>query len=199
MADEVKTPANGDLNLKEKRVILDSASIFVVEENFNLDNFKIENLANKCIGLTQGGADFKAKPKMKEIKFDGAMGRKIKGSERVTAYEVSLDVGALEMLENVFTLSLLDKKTDTAGKYTEYVPIEGIIDNKFYKNILVVGKTTDLKDVIIIVRNVINAEGFNLKTEDEKEGVCKLKLQANYELDKDGTTKTMPFQIRIYN
>ena len=103
------------------------------------------------------------------------------------------------MLENIFTLSLLEKKVDQNSKYTEYVPIEGIIDSSFYKNILLSGKTLAGKDAVILIKNAINTEGFNLKTEDEKEGVCKLKIEASYVLGKDFTIKEPPFIVRIIN
>lgn len=198
MPEEVSKTSD-ELNYYDKKVFLDSASVFIVDDDFSLDSIDIASIASNCIGLTQGGADFKAKPDIKELKFDGSNGRPIAGTKRIAKWDVTLEVNAIELLDNTFTLSLLEKKVDEHNKFTEYVPIEGVIGDKFYKNVLLVGKTTDGKDAVILVRNAINTEGFNLKTEDEKEGICKLKLEGNYTLNKDFSTKELPFVIRTFN
>ncbi|MGL5479404.1 MAG: hypothetical protein ACRDCB_10230 [Clostridium sp.] len=200
MTENIKeTIKENKLNLKERKVVLDSASVFVVEDNFDLNKFDINKLATNCIGLTQGGADFKAKPKIKEVKFDGAMGRKVKGTKRITGWDVSVDINALEMLDNIFTLSMLERKSDSINSFSDFIPVEGIIGEEYYKNILIVGKTTDQKEALIYVKDAINNEGFNLKTEDEKEGVCKLKLEGHYSLDSNLQTLEKPFSVRIFN
>jgi hypothetical protein len=180
-----------DLDISTKKVLLDQAVVYSAPSGVDMETATVSTLT--LLGLTEGGVSFTAEPTVRDIPFDGAKGREIKGMQRILGWKTLLSVTALEFTDENLTGALLTKTVGT--KYNKYTPKSGVIATADYKDLVVVGKSSDNKEFLIVVRNAFNGKGLDITQADSDEGKFNIEYHGTYVLNEDLTDKTLPFEI----
>jgi len=184
-----------DLDISTKKVLLDQAVVYSAPTGVDMETTLFSTLT--LLGLTEGGVSFTAEPDVRDIPFDGSKGREIKGMQRILGWKTTLAVTALELSDGNLTGALLTKTVVALAKYTKYTPKAGVIAAADYKDIVVVGKSSDGKEFIIVVRNAFNGKGLDITQADSDEGKFNIEYHGTYTLNEDLTDKTAPFEILV--
>ena len=191
-----KTP----LNLQ-----LDAGAIF---KNFEVgtDTYSSAKAAGKCLGATQGGGTFTAKPTLRTIDVDGAVGR-IKGLVDIESWECSLAATFIETTVDTLRMALTSA-TATAGKsdggavpggYTEIKGNAGISDTDYIENLTWIGCISGSNDPMIIqLSNGLNEDGLSMDFAPKSEGKVKVTLYGYNNLaDFETNAVNPPFAIYV--
>lgn len=172
------------MDLNEKKILLDTAAVFVVESGFDPETADLSTIVSKCIGATNGGVSVTATPDIREVEHDGKMERKEKGMERIVGWNVSASATAMELTDTNLTSSLLEKD-DTGTKFIKYTPKSGILQDTDYSDLLVIGRAADGQKMIVVIRDTFNNQGFSLTTESKNEGKMEMAYDGHYTIDID--------------
>ena len=177
-----------------KRFVLDACSIYVgtIEDPSDLSS-----LADKLLGLTNGGVTITATPNVRQIEFDGKRERRIKDMNRILGWECGAETKGLEINESSLTLSLIEKEDSfTNEKYERFKPSNNIS----YKDLIIVGQLHGTEPMIVVLKDCFNESGFSLETSDSTEGTYSMAAYANYTYDpvKDASgTTIIPMEIYL--
>lgn len=184
------------LNAKNKKILFDVGVFYTSTAPIDLETLDFKSLPStmKLFGLTKGGGEFNGSTEVRDIEFDGARERKIKGMQRIVGGIGEMKMTGMELGESQLLLNLMEKTTGT--KYTKYTPRKsGLLQDTDYRHLMYVGKCSDGSSAIVIIKNAFSASGFNLKTEDKDEGSYEMTISGTWELNDDLTDRDVPFEI----
>lgn len=174
-----------------KNMLLDAGAVYV--------NYGIVG-QQRLIGATSGGNTFTVEREVKEVEVDGTRG-KTKGFRRIIEENASLGINLLEMSPENFKLAL------TAADITDIVdPGDGvtvtgkkikprgkITEADYFANVALVTTVSGTnQDCIIILKNALADDEFELELEDKEEGKPELTLSAHYD---PANLSEVPYEI----
>ena len=167
-----------------KHLLLDSGCLY---KNYELAN-------ESLIGATSGGSEFDVTVKTRDVKVDGLKGVQ-KGLRKFTDVEITLKTALLEITKDTLQMSLMGDVDSVSNP--DYHIITGrtyILDSDYCENIALVAELSgSLKPIIIIIYNVLNADGLKFKTADDADNTLDTTLTAFGDPKKP---KELPYEIR---
>lgn len=177
-----------------ERFIIDVPTFYVATID---DPSELASLKGKELGISKDGVKLAFEPNIREIEFDGKLGRKIKGMERILGWNCSAETKGLELSDTALDFSLIKKdSTFTNAKYEKFIPSNEIE----YQDIVIVGKMHGSDPIVVVMKNCFNPDGCSIETKDSDEGTYDFKAEARYEYDpiKDATGEnTVPCMIYL--
>lgn len=177
-----------------ERFIIDVPTFYV---GTITDPSDLTGLEGKELGVSKDGVKLAFEPNIREIEFDGKLGRKIKGMERILGWNCSAETKGLELSDTALDFSLIKKdSTFTNGEYEKYTPSNQIT----YTDIVIVGRMHDSSPIVVVMKNCFNPDGCTIETKDSEEGTYDFKAEARYDYDplKDATGEnTVPCMIYL--
>ena len=178
-----------------KHLLLDAGAII---KNYALTSDVVTNMAN-VIGATEGGATFAAVPTIHNVALDGAPTH-TKGLERIDEWVVTLSATVKEHTVENIKLALGAATSESATNPTGYSKITGKEDFEaadYLDNVAFVGRISGSdKPVIILLKNALSLNGFNLSVSDKNEGGVALVITAHYD---PADLNDVPFEIYYPN
>ena len=144
------------------------------------------------IGATRGGGSFSAVPTIHQVAVDGAP-TYVKGLERVDDWVIQMNVSNfLEFTDSALITALgVGASKDTVDSGTK-ITVSGGIAAGDYNDIYWVGDTSDGKNIVIHLKNVLNLSGLTITMNERGEGTYPLTLTAHYD---PADLATVPFEI----
>lgn len=177
---------NGLTGTSKERFIIDAGAVYL-----NMDFAEGSFTGGELLGATSGGNEFVIQQEVRQIEVDGAKGR-VKGLQVITFQNPTLTVNLKEMTAQNLAKAITGAEVSTADSAYDIITSDGIIkDADYIKNVTLVGKLTDGKDVVIVVENVLQIEGLEMTMTDNNEVVIPVAFAGHYEI---GST-TAPFKI----
>ncbi|MCH3962691.1 MAG: hypothetical protein LKE46_00215 [Clostridium sp.] len=142
-------------------LLLDAGAVY---KNYGLPD-------EELLGATSGGNEFKIAPKLRQPKIDGLKSSYAKGMELITEVEVTLKTNMLEVTKDILVMALLGKVDESSND--DYYVITGkatISIDDYINNVALVARLSGSSTpVVIILKNALNTDGLDLKTEDDKD------------------------------
>ena len=186
---------NGISASTAQHFLLDAGAFF---KDFEVDTDTVTTAKaeGKLIGATKGGGLFRAVPTWRTIEVDGARG-KVKGTEILDAWEVTLEANVVEVTTETINLALsvVEESDHKEGAYTKVEGRNCIQLTDYVDNITWVGTLSGSEDPVIIqVYNALNNKGLELTMEDKNEGVIPLSF-TGYQDGSD--TSKPPFAVFV--
>lgn len=172
-----------------ERMLLDAGAIYK-----NLEQ-KDGEWTGGALGATSGGNEFVVEVVQRQPEIDGVKSR-IKGMSFVDSHEAHLVVNLKELTAQNIKLAIGPADIDESDESFDIVTGRTIIeDDDYLENIGYVGRLSgSKKPVIIILNNVLSAEGFTLGSEDNDEAVIPITFNAYAEFEDAQAFKT-PYKI----
>ncbi len=167
----------GLTSTSKKNFQLDAGALY---KNWAIGTDTPANATSKLLGATQGGGTMAIVPEVRQISVDGAKGP-TKGYEVIDSVTATMSVTVKEITEGSVTLALAHSTVSTTAVsgYTQILPGEDIADTDYVTNVAWVGKLIGSSDpMIIIMKNVLNLEGWTLTVADKNEGGVPMVLTA---------------------
>lgn len=177
----------------QQNLLLNAGAYF---KNYDVekDTYDTAVKAGKLLGATRGGGQFNAVPTVRQIEVDGVSGR-AKGMEVIDDWDVSLQANVLEIKKETIVSALIASEvTNASVEGYEKITAKQMIElDDYIDNITWIGTISgsDLP-VIIVVKNVLNTGGLQVKTEDKNESVLSMQFYGHYE---QGELDSPPFEI----
>lgn len=172
-------------NKQTKEHLLLGAGAFFKNFIVGQDTYESARAANKLIGATQGGGEFKAIAEIRQIEIDGVAGR-IKGGETLDSWETSLAINLIETTEETIKLALGAAEIDSITNSMYHI-VKGkseIEDIDYIDNVTYIGTISGSGEPVIIqVLNALSTDGLDIKTEDKKEAVIAVTVYGHYTED----------------
>ena len=137
--------------------------------------------SESVVGAIRGGGTFLREVEIREIPFDGAMG-KTKGLRRKITANVSLTMNSLELKADLMEKFWALKSTERTG-HKEVTAKEDIELADYVDNIAFVGKTQDGRAVIYIIENALGDGNMELTFVDKDEIVPQVVWSGHYSPD----------------
>ena len=166
-------------NKTAENIQMDAGAFFI---NFDVekDTYSSAKADGRCLGATQGGGTFSAKPTVSQISVDGVKGR-AKGLISIDKWDVSMKVTLLETTVETIKHGLGFATVDTSTK-KGYTKISGngfVADMDYINNITWVGCKLGSKEPLIIqLFNALNESGLEYSVSDGNQGKVTLELYA---------------------
>lgn len=141
-----------------------------------------------ALGATRDGSTFNRNPTIREIEVDGAMGP-VKGLRRRETIEPVLTVSFVE-LTRANLQQIVAGATSTSGQ-AGYTRIEGgpIRSEDYIENVALLATYSGSTDpVIVVVRNALVVEGWDMAFEDRNEVAVEVEFAGHFDandLDKE--------------
>ena len=189
-----KKAYNGITAGTPKNLQLDAGAFFTGFE-VGKDTYTSAKKAGKCLGATQGGGTFTAKPTIRTVDVDGAVGR-VKGLTDIQTWEVSLSATVIETtvksLKAALAAATVTEGTGTDAStgngipngYTEIKGNAGISDTDYISDITWVGCLSGSTEPIIIqIKNALNEDGLSVDFAPNSEGKVKMTFYAYNSLE----------------
>lgn len=165
-----------------------------------------DELKNKCIGATSGGAEFEVTPEITNIfeDLDDAKG-KYKGGVEITNIDIVFSFTMKEMTAENFKLAMgcADiTKVQAEGlsgdklPHTLLKPRLEIKDEDFIDNICWYGRKRNGEKVCIVLHNVFNEGGLNYTSESAGKGSLEVELHAFFDLK---NPDKVPYEVIIFD
>lgn len=177
-----------------ERFIIDVPTFYV---GTITDPSELVSLEGKELGMSKDGVKLAFEPNIREIDFDGKLGRKIKGMERILGWNCSAETKGLQLSDTALDFSLIKKdSTFTNAKYEKFIPSNEIT----YTDIVIVGRMHGSDPIVVVMKNCFNPDGCTIETKDSEEGTFDFKAEARYEYNplKDATGEnTVPCMIYL--
>ena len=149
------------------------------------------------LGPVRGGGGFKAENTIRDIEFDGQMG-KTKGLQVTEAVDASLSVVALDTSIQVMALGMpYATLTGDGTELTPYVLTCGvanigiIADTAYLKNVTMYAKTIKGEYRKIILYNAMSESPFELQAVPKGEGEIALEFSAHWDMEEDGLQENL--------
>lgn len=165
----------------KKNFQLDAGALY---KNWSIGTDTPANASTKLIGATQGGATIAITPEIRQMEVDGAKGA-VKGLEVIESWAATLTATVKEVTPDSIQLALADSAVSTTAVtgYTKIVPGEDLTDEDYLTNVAWVGKLLGASDpIVIILKNAVSLNGWNLQVQDKNEGGVPLVLTAHYDV-----------------
>lgn len=191
---------NGITKETHKHILLDTGRIYA---NYGLAN-------QRPLGATSGGNTFTITADIRDMSedIDGSRG-KTKGFRRVVREDATMAVNLFEITKENIKLAIagaVEKATDSKGAtgttHTEITRGE-ITNENYLENLAYVGRISGSKEpIVILIKNALSDEDFEIGNEDKTEGVLAVTMSAHWdtpESDEEYTTDTPPWAIRYPN
>ncbi len=149
------------------------------------------------LGPTRGGAGFKAEKTIRDIEFDGQMGKTM-GLQVIENIEAMLSVVVLD--SSLQTMALNMPYATLTGDGTELTPYVltcgvnnvGIIaDSSYLKNITMFAKTVKNGYRKITLYNAMAENDFELQAVAKGEGEISLEFNAHWDMEEDGLQENL--------
>lgn len=161
-------PYSGYNGKTPDKLLLDAGVLF---KNFQVgtDTYKSAKAAGKCLGATQKGTEFSAKPTYRRMEIDGVHTR-TKGDTLIDGWETYLKTTLVEMTaENLRrALGAADIDTESNESYDIIKGRDTIQDEDFEENITFIGNLLgEDKPMIIQVFNAFHEGGLTFSAEDK--------------------------------
>lgn len=164
-----------------------------------------EELKNKCIGATSGGAEFEVTPEITNIfeDLDDAKG-KYKGGVEITNIDIVFSFTMKEMTAENFKLAMgcaditkveAESSSDKLP-HTLLTPRLEIKDEDFIDNICWYGRKRNGEKVCIVLNNVFNEGGLNYTSESAGKGSLEVELHAFFDLN---DPNKVPYEVIIFD
>ncbi|MCM3739236.1 hypothetical protein M3210_03025 [Oceanobacillus luteolus] len=170
-----------------ERMLLDAGAIY---KNLTRDETSGE-WTGEALGATSGGNEFVVEIEQRQPEIDGVKSR-IKGLSFVDTHEAHLVVNLKELTAQNIKNAIGPADIDTSD--TNFDIITGrtsIKDEDYLENIAYVGRLSGTqKPVIIVLKNVISAEGFTMTSEDSNEAVIPITFNAHADFEDAQAGKT---------
>lgn len=153
----------------------------------------------RLLGATRGGNSFTIEQDVREPEIDGSPGP-LKGTRRIVEVRPIININLLEMTKENLMIALAGADAtpspdSTAATHDVIKRTRNIIGADYIKNIALVGTISGSDEpIIIIVKNALNTENFEMGTEDREEGVLELALTGHF--DPANMTEE-PWEIRF--
>lgn len=156
---------------------------------------------NNIIGATRGGGSFVATAVMHDAAVDGAPTNTV-GLRRIDGHTATLNMTCVEFTAPAIRRAIVGSTQNPANPTkTDDIVISAVAEilESDYKDVYWVGDLADGRNAVILLKNALNTNGFNLSFSDKGEGTFALQLEANYGKDEDGNYDlyTAPFEITI--
>ena len=150
------------------RLLLDAGAVF---KNFivGTDTYATAKAAGKCLGATQGGSEFSAKPSFRRMDIDGAHTRTV-GDTLIDGWEVYLKTKLVEITPDNLKLALGvgDSAASQTSGYTEVTGRDTIATTDYVTNITFVGNILGSETPVIIqVFNAFHEGGLTITAADK--------------------------------
>lgn len=165
----------------KKNFQLDAGALY---KNWAIGTDTPATASTKLIGATQGGATIAITPEIRQMEVDGAKGA-VKGLEVIESWAATLTATVKEVTPDTIKLALADSTISTTAVtgYTKIVPGEDLADADYMTNVAWVGKLLGASDpIVIILKNTVSLNGWNLQVQDKNEGGVPLVLTAHYDV-----------------
>lgn len=161
-------PYSGYNGKTPDKLLLDAGVLF---KNFQVgtDTYKSAKAAGKCLGATQKGTEFSAKPTYRRMEIDGVHTR-TKGDTLIDSWDVYLKTTLVEMTaENLRrALGAADIDTESNESYDIIKGRDTIQDEDFEENITFIGNILgETEPLIIQVFNAFHEGGLTFSAEDK--------------------------------
>ena len=164
-----------------------------------------EELKNKCIGATSGGAEFEVTPEITNIfeDLDDAKG-KYKGGVEITNIDIVFSFTMKEMTAENFKLAMgcaditkvqANQLSSDNLPHTLLKPRLEIKDEDFIDNICWYGRKRNGEKVCIVLHNVFNEGGLNYTSESAGKGSLEVELHAFFDLE---NPDKVPYEVIIF-
>lgn len=172
----------GLTNKTKENIQLDAGALY---KNFNVASDTPATATAKLIGATEGGGQLSFVPEVRQIPVDGAKGP-VKGFEVIDSWTATLTATLKELKPDNIKLALgaatVTSSTSPAG-YQKIVPDENFEDSDYLTNVTWIGKLLGSDDpVMIVLKNALCLNGFNLQVADKTEGTVPVVLTAHYDV-----------------
>ena len=165
-----------------------------------------DELKNKCIGATSGGAEFEVTPEITNIfeDLDDAKG-KYKGGVEITNIDIVFSFTMKEMTAENFKLAMgcaditkVGTKESSSDNlpHTLLTPRLEIKDEDFIDNICWYGRKRNGEKVCIVLHNVFNEGGLNYTSESAGKGSLEVELHAFFDLK---NPDKVPYEVIIFD
>ena len=188
-----KKAFNGITSATPLNLQLDAGAFFI---GFDIatDTYASAKAAGKGIGATQGGGTFTAKPSIRNVEVDGAVGR-VKGLADIETWDISLSATVIETtvktLKTALAAATATKGTGTevSGNgipmgYTAVTGNAGISDTDYLSDFTWVGCLSGSdKPIIIQIKNALNEDGLSVDFKAKSEGKVGLTMYAYNSLE----------------
>lgn len=174
-----------------ERLLLDAGAIY---KNLEFDETSGE-FTGEVLGATSGGSEFVSELELRQPEIDGAKGR-VKGMEFVDAHNANLVVNLKELTAENVRMGIGPADVDTSDENYDIVqPRYKIEMGDYTDNIAYVGRLSGSnKPVVIMLDNVLSAEGFTLTAEDNNEATIPITFYAHKTLEELDTDEA-PYRI----
>lgn len=175
----------------------ETVDYFLVDAGAVYVNLGLED--ERLLGATRGGNSFAIEQEIYEPEIDGSPGP-LKGTRRIIEVRPRLTANLIEVTRENILLALAGADStpvpdETAATHDSITRTRNIIGADYIKNIALVGTISGSDEpIIIIVKNALNTENFEMGTEDREEGVLELALTGHF--DPANMTEE-PWEIRF--
>lgn len=177
---------NGFTNASSEKFIIDAGAVYL-NTTFTAGAFT----GGTLLGATSGGNEFVIQQEMRQIQVDGAKGR-TKGLQVVTFQNPVLTVNMKEMTAQNLAKAITGSELNTSDATYDIITSNGQIELEDYiQNVTLVGRLTSGEQVVIVVENVLQIEGLEMKFEDNNEVVIPVAFAGHYEAG----SEQAPFKI----
>lgn len=143
-------------------------------------------LTERILGPTRGGATFAATQQIRDIEFDGRVG-KTKGMQNIDFIDAMLTLTTLAISESDLEVAMpYLTRTGSPGAYVYTCDADNlgmVPDSDYFKNITVFGKKTGGNYLKISVYNAMNEAPFSLGAVPKGEGTVNLEINGHWESD----------------
>lgn len=170
----------GLTSTSKKNFQLDAGALY---KNWAIGTDTPANATSKLLGATQGGATMSIIPEVRQMSVDGVKGP-TKGYEVIDSHTATLSATVKEITPGSVALALAHSTVSTTAVtgYTQILPGEDIADTDYVTNVAWVGSLIGSSNpIIIIMKNVLNLEGWTLTVADKTEGGVPMVLTAHYD------------------
>lgn len=134
----------------------------------------------KRIGPTKGGAEFSATKNIRDIEFDGQMG-KTKGMQVIDEMNASLKFSILDSSLTTLAMTMPQADYDETTKIIKNNQGGAIPASKYFKNITMFAKVIGGKYKKITLFNALNESDFVLSSAPKAEGEIALEVFAHWD------------------
>ena len=131
------------------------------------------------LGPTRGGAEFTATPSIRDIEYDGRMG-KTKGLQIKDGEDIELKVNTLNCSQEILELAIPNASIDTSSKKIEQGDFGLIKSDNYLKNVSIITNTLDGNFKILQIKNAMHEGAFGFKAVQKSENEHNLDFFAHY-------------------
>ncbi len=173
-------PYSGFSKNTPDRMVLDAGAFF---KNFIVgkDTYATAKAAGKCLGATQKGGEFSAKPNIRRLEIDGVKTR-VKGDTLLDGWESYIKATFIEMTRDGLTRALgsADVDENAVEGYDKIIGRNTIIDSDYIENITWIGCLLgESKPIIIQIFNGFNENGLTMAVADKDNSKLEVQFFGN--------------------